>query len=820
MITAVLWLLFLEGHAAEGSDIDIAINTRVPGTNWRMEGPNPWGGTEREFVQGVSEILPASYRHPVDRLVLTLEQAPLLPDDLTTPHWLVTSQGRRGRALSLNILGLGDRVDEWIRAHPGEWDGGSRALSEGLVQRQFIHALTHHVDEAQHWSREEDWVRLSGWGSRFLERPPQERDLLAFANPHALKNAGEDLAILTEYFFSPVILPGDPLLPPRCRAPSKWRFLEERTGQFTPSPCADLAQTNLDPERIEDIELVYIRSSHRSPASIAGHVFVVLVFAPDTAGAVYREAYQMVANVTGREAGVQYVVRGLFGGFTATVSHIPYRAMMLYYADMEDRNLYRMPLILNNEEKRALLNRLDEMEQGWNRSYLFFRRNCTQLPVELIEAATGEPLNLPKRFGPDTLLGTLERAERLGALQPRSLMEHSLSDRADTADRLRKAMEDETIAAHPDRAEELRGIFQNIHAGSPRVRDLGYFALRQFAADSDLSPNALNELKRYVLLSDPVERRLSRLSAQQYEKESETKEGEKETYETLDSLWSALGQINLRLQEAKARPLSEAPGSGALLTTLNNPGLTGTSHSPLHRVEVMSTAHYQDRQLTGGLVVSSHLYSARLGEPRRYAMASGLALQLARWELQVSAPDSAVRVHLSLAEFQWIAGLREVGNPGWYFRLFDLEREVREDGVYEVQWLEVGPALELWQRDSHRHHIILSGGVSLKTAGAPLLVAGSKRPSVELSAPVRLSGRLGGREALTGVTATMTWRPLWSTSQTTTWEASATVDAQLYLGRLQGADIALAGAYTSTFPGFDVEGAEQRLSLGIWMERY
>ncbi len=772
----------------------------VAGTSWELAAPTTWTAADRARLDGVAARLPARLREA--RVTLARGAAPTLPADLTTPHTVVRPAFG---ALVVGVEGLEDRVAD-------------AAVAERLLARQLVHALAHRLDAREGWSRSAAWRDLSGWGP---VGGPAEEDTLSFATPHGRASAREDLATLAELYFVPEALPGETLAAPRCRVPSKWRFLEARVGPpaADDTRCATLAEVGLDPDAIEAIEVLYARASARSPASLVGHLLVALVYAPTATTPGRTDVYELAATTDGAARNTPgYVLRGLFGGFGSRVQREPLRFAVLRYAG-ENRGLQRFRLHLDAEQERALLARLDELRQGWSRPYLFLERNCTHLPKELLEAALGVDLGLPAIYGPDALLGEVERRGILEPMPATSLEEHSAQDRAALAARLRDDAAAALIAARPDLAPGLAAAFADTRARRAEDRARGYAALGELAAGAPAELDAA--LLRYLAWSDQVENlRFVRLGT------GMPPEGDP----AVRALWAAMAAARTG-EEAEAAPEGAEPegadpegagpegaepegaepegaepegaepesapppragdptGDAALMGLLGQTERRGTTHTPLRRLAVGSVVDHAGGATVPGLTLGSHLYGFEMGEARRYAAATGTAVHLLPWELGISLEaEPALEAHVTALTLRRIVGAEAFGNTGYYADLADVN--LRSRGGSVVTGLDAGVALELWQHDEHRHHVALTGGVALGSGDY-----GGRGWRGGLGLPVRLFARFGSAtQALTALELEATWQPTWTADDAWS-DADARLGGRLRLGEVADVDVALAADY-------------------------
>ncbi len=165
---------------------------------------------------------------------------------------------------------------------------------------------------------------------------------------------------------------------------------------FCPAREVDSYQDNIDlpaPDEIEAVELLIAAPSLKSPASIAGHLYLLLRRRNDISG--LSVVIGMVANSGADEsAGINpflYSLRGLFGHYRSMVQRERLVSVINRNTIIEDRNVLRLQLKLNRRQKEKLLAGIKEMERSLpDRRYYFLNRNCTSLLLSLLREVYGE----------------------------------------------------------------------------------------------------------------------------------------------------------------------------------------------------------------------------------------------------------------------------------------------------------------------------------------------------------------------------------------------------------------------------------------------
>jgi hypothetical protein len=713
-VTSGLWLAVLPAWASA-----------VPETAWELRGDTSQEGAAQ--LEQASLLLPPQLRRVQARL--RLEQVDSAPD-VEALHSLVEQRGGELR----------------VRLHP---DTPVEQLA-----RQLVHGLVEELDQASGWSRSSSWRRLSGWG---LLGPAAERDLLSYASAAGMDSSGEDLATTVERLVLPGVQPPGALGEARCRIPTKLELAERLTG-IPASPgsgaCADLELVDLSSRAVERVEILYAQSSPEDPSSLVGHLMLGLIYEDGR-----REAYTMIAETRGVELGPKYILLGLAGGFGSAIERQPYARVIARYAG-EDRGVIRLPVPLDEDQERRVLQRLDEVRQGWDRRYVFLTRNCTSFPLDVLETALDVDLGMPRVYTPDALLS---RMERQGLIDPsRALVHPSPSARLAEAEARLEELRDQLS---PPLAELV------LQAESPQARDRieAYRAIAEGGlAGSRAEAEALEEALALC------EQREDTLSPRRDRSE-----------ELTEALWAAVVAVGTStratsgprplLAEARARP-----------------------RSPLWQLELGVQA--QDAS-AAGVVLGTTLYGAELGEARRYASPVGLAAELLHLELALA--PQGLGVDAGLLELWRLPGTRRALQPGGHLALLQVRGD--RDGQ-QLQPLVVGGMLELFQLQDHRVHLGLQSDLELGLRHED----GGWSQAVELPQSVFFGAGLSP-DGYARVQGQLSWVPPLLSAQ-----ERLELEAGLRLGRRGPAALGLDYALSAPRR----QALEQRLGLSLLVERY
>jgi hypothetical protein len=776
--------------------LGLGLGARAGATARPFEPAPTWTAAERAALAAVEAQLPASLQAAWDELALA--RSAVATVELDEPH-AVVSMPARGRALvapleavqaALGCAGSGPSCEEAASEH---W------------RRRILHALVHHEDAVRGWSASPTWRRLSGWGEG-LGRGAVERDALSFAEPAGRASAAEDFATMAEQLLRSARLPRDGATPPECRQRAKARHVGQVLAlDRRPSTCATLAEVGLGADQVEAVELLHIEASPKSPASLAGHLAVAIRLG----GAAPRlDVYQLAADTGGAQArGPLYATRGLMGGYPSRVVREPYNRTVLRYA-AENRAVRRLALRLGPEQELRLLERLDDIRQGWDRPYLFLTRNCTHLVRDLVEWATELPVSLPAIYGPDALLGALGRRGLLEELPRERIDAYGQHERAQAAEALRRAAR----GAAGAQDEALRAALDDSEARDPATRAAAYRAIAERAQEaSALDPDRAAALVRSLIWAEERERLLA------------VQRPDAPRGPGMAALWEALSVAPLR-------PGLVAEADAALLARLREDearragreqAAGPTLHTPLRGAQAdlgVERAAEGELQWVGW---STSLYEHPLGATRRFAAAEGLGIRLLATELRVAPATGSVGGGLQVIAVERVFGERVVGAPGVQVEALGFERPV--DGGGAARWTGVafGPTLGLLSLDHHR--LRLRAGARLQAGlEAPEGLREVSAWERDLRLPLELVAGAGSRrEPLRRIDAWGAWTPALLQARPS---ASGGARASWRLGALWERDLAAVGACEAEAP---LTGAVLALgeatggcSLGLRVERY
>lgn len=179
-----------------------------------------------------------------------------------------------------------------------------------------------------------------------------------------------------------------------CRFPARFRWLVKK--EILPAvkhlKCEEL-EAFRQQVAAQSVAVVFSSYYLNNPVSSFGHTFIRLgknqSFQP--ANELLDTGVNFSAQ-TGSANAIEYIVKGLSGGFPGEFRAVPYYVKVKEYNDSEQRDLWSYELNLNQEEIDFLVDHLWELKDNYF-EYFFLTENCSYHILSLLEATRPE-LNL------------------------------------------------------------------------------------------------------------------------------------------------------------------------------------------------------------------------------------------------------------------------------------------------------------------------------------------------------------------------------------------------------------------------------------------
>ncbi|HET8720867.1 MAG TPA: DUF4105 domain-containing protein [Nitrospira sp.] len=219
-----------------------------------------------------------------------------------------------------------------------------------------------------------------------------------FMAPTGKTDPQAELTATLAQFFSDELV-GRSKQPAQCAFIARYHWLKEQLQfderRLTPQPCERFTRwfNEFNPQ---SISVIFPTGFMNNPASMFGHTFLRIDSKGQTPQTRILDYTINYAAEVPPNAGPEYAIKGVFGGYRGHFSTIPYYLKVQEYRDIENRDIWEYRLDLTQEQVRRLLMHTWEMGNAYF-DYFFFDENCSFHILGLVEAA--EPsIHLLDRF--------------------------------------------------------------------------------------------------------------------------------------------------------------------------------------------------------------------------------------------------------------------------------------------------------------------------------------------------------------------------------------------------------------------------------------
>ena len=171
-------------------------------------------------------------------------------------------------------------------------------------------------------------------------------------------------------------------LHPQCAFPERYRFLKRELKLVSADVACPQLEEFLKRASPEAVSLVFSSAYPNNPGSMFGHTLIRMISRKKVE--LLDETIGYAAYVGG-ESTLEYMIRGLFGGYLGAFSMMPYYVKVNEYANSESRDLWEYELTLTAEESKAILRVFWEIDSVSWMSYYFFDENCASIILEALE---------------------------------------------------------------------------------------------------------------------------------------------------------------------------------------------------------------------------------------------------------------------------------------------------------------------------------------------------------------------------------------------------------------------------------------------------
>jgi uncharacterized protein DUF4105 len=251
-------------------------------------------------------------------------------------------------------------------------------------------------------------------------------------------------ATLTQFFSDEFV--GRSKQPGQCAFVARYHWLKEKLQfderRLPPQACERFTRW-FNEFNAEAISVIFPTGFMNNPSSMFGHTFLRIDSkgqTPQTRILAYTINY---AAQLPPDAGPEYAIKGIFGGYPGYFSTIPYYLKVQEYRDIENRDIWEYRLDFSPQQVRRLLMHTWEMGNAYF-DYFFFGENCAYHILSLIEAADPS-IHLIDRFPFYTIpVDTVRALRDSGLVRDDGVV--SRPSRSTSVRRKREAMNDEERA--------------------------------------------------------------------------------------------------------------------------------------------------------------------------------------------------------------------------------------------------------------------------------------------------------------------------------------------------------------------------------------
>lgn len=390
------------------------------------------------------------------------------------------------------------------------------------LRRAVVHLAMIDLDDSFGWSEQSRWRTINGWSDGSDE--PLNNDPWGYSRYLGMRSARLDLATFAEEF---LVRPEDLLLERAedsedyrrrvadvdpnqtvvCQQFTRRRvlndMLEELDGDWREprrnlphieagEPTCPAFEQWARPDDLDGFDLLLAAATADQPESLFGHLLLHVRYDGDgeVRGAGFEPVYQFGAITDQNIDPVEYLTRGLLGGFPSILELNTFRGIDRLFLQYQQRDLRRYRLNLTDEQSLRVLERIWEGERRIRYPYLFLSDNCASFLIDLLAPALELPL--PERQGgikmPTDVLDTLAEIDNgdLGALlekrpgtlrSNRHVAEEAVLQRRALTEKLSQAIDPDE---RPDEHREFDEIVADLDSLDPDERHRAYRRLSSF----------------------------------------------------------------------------------------------------------------------------------------------------------------------------------------------------------------------------------------------------------------------------------------------------------------------------------------------------
>ncbi len=175
---------------------------------------------------------------------------------------------------------------------------------------------------------------------------------------------------------------------PLCRFPARYHWLQQQLPavSFRKPECKQFAQFRED-INAAGATMIFPAAYLDSPSSMFGHTLLRLdQRGQNDSNRILARTASYAAKGNLEDSGVEFVVKGMAGGYPGELATLPYYMKLKEYHDIESRDIWEYPLNLTQDETDQLVRHLWEIK-GDVFDYYFLDENCSYRLLGMLDVA-------------------------------------------------------------------------------------------------------------------------------------------------------------------------------------------------------------------------------------------------------------------------------------------------------------------------------------------------------------------------------------------------------------------------------------------------
>jgi hypothetical protein len=173
-----------------------------------------------------------------------------------------------------------------------------------------------------------------------------------------------------------------------CRFPARRNYIKTHFPTID-SPNCPWLEEKLNHARPYQVVFIFASQFLGNPSSTMGHTF--MRFDYDPSSTLIGNSFSYAAsNEIKHDSTLQYIWKGLFGGYQGEYSLTPFYPRAHEYGNIENRDLWEYEIKLSEDQRVFLLEHAFELSNAGNEPYLFLNRNCAAVILDFLDVVFPE----------------------------------------------------------------------------------------------------------------------------------------------------------------------------------------------------------------------------------------------------------------------------------------------------------------------------------------------------------------------------------------------------------------------------------------------